>query len=183
MEQFILTPEMVRGARAYLPIQEKYEFSLEYAKNCFDRLQIAAGDEQMPPIYAENPALKARYLMYVFVARYLGIETECEPKNAALMTEEEYDRFAGSHIFQQLERIKKSNESLRDKCFDLLADYYDLCRMFSTAVHGYLDVQNDIVTRQYQSNREAMEELPKLLETLKDVLPLMQKKEGEQDAG
>ncbi len=123
----------------------------------------------MPPMYSVNVGLKNRYLMTAFVKLYLGSkDLLTELADEWLMTEEDYDRWAGSHVFGQLERWKRDNEA-RDKCFDLLADFKDLSKWFSTQINSLLTVQNDGVLRQTQHMAAQMKELPALLKQLKEL--------------
>lgn len=176
-ESFVLTRDMLLSARTYLPLAEKTAFVNENAPKCFDRLQISAGDDAMPPMYMENTALKSRYLMYALAAKYFGFTPETEQENgepSALLTEEEYDYYAGGHIFSQIERFK-SDAALRDRCFDLLNDYRDLERRMNAQITGLLTVQNDPVMRQSMLMRNDMMALPGLMEELKKL--------GEQKGG
>ena len=173
-----ITKEMLTAAKDYVPISVKGEWVQEVAERCFDRLSITYGEEQMPPMYAINTEVKSRYLMGFFVQNYLGIlggEVTSEPW---LMPEEEYDAWAGSHIFGQIDRWKHDAE-VRDKCYDLMADYKDLEKRLSSRISGMLAVQNDPVIRQTQDMAKQMESLPALLEQLKQL----QDAKGEKDDG
>lgn len=177
MKKFPLKKEMLLNARTYLPLAEKMAFVNENAPKCFDRLQISAGDDAMPPMFMENTALKSRYLMYALTAMYLGFAVDTEPEDDAegtLLTEEGYDFYAGSHIFSQIERFK-SDAELRDRCFDLLSDYRDLEQRMNAQIAGLLAVQNDPVMRQSMLMRADMEALPGLVDELKKL--------GEQKGG
>lgn len=176
-ETFILTKDMLLGARTYLPLAEKTAFVNENAPKCFDRLQISADEGAMPPMYMENTALKSRYLMFALVAKYFGFTLDTERENgepSALLTEAEYDEYAGGHIFSQIERFK-SDAALRDRCFDLLNDYRDLERRMNAQIAGLLAVQNDPVMRQSMLMRADVVALPGLMEELKKL--------GEQKGG
>ena len=170
MEQYVLTAEALLKARTYVPIREKTAFVNEIAPKCFDRLQITAGDQEpMPPMYMENAALKARYLMTALVKLYLrDASVWGEPDDEWLMTEEAYDRFAGSHIFAQIQRFK-SDAALRNQSFDLLDDFRELERMLTAQMRGMLAAQNDAVLRQQLLNREAMGQLPEVLKSLREL--------------
>ena len=171
MSNFMLTKETLFHANTYLPIEEKTAFISKYAERCFDRLSITTGNDEMPPMYMENTALKSRYMMYALVVKYLGVEQEAED---ALMSVEDYDKYAGSHIIMQIERFKKDKE-LCDICYDLLSDYFDLVKRFENQIRGLLAVQNDMVVRQQVLMQTTMQELPQVLEQLKG---LQEKKEG-----
>lgn len=168
MDKFILTKEMLLAARTYLPIGEKEAFVSETAPKCFDRLQITNNDDAMPPMYMENTGIKSRYLMAAFVGKYLGIGFTGEKEDKTLMTDAEYDKYAGSHLLNQIERLKSDN-ACRDRCFDLLADYRDLEKRMGAQIHGLMDVQNDTVLRQTMMAKADMAALPELLEEIRKL--------------
>ena len=168
MERIVITKEMLLAARDYVEIGVKEAWCKENAMKCFDKLAITADDEPVPPMYMVNAGLKARYLMAAFAAFYLRQDFEALESDNALMSVEEYDRWAGSHALNQIERWKQDRE-LRDKCFDLLSDYKDLEKQFSIHINGLLAAMNDMVIRQNDYMAAQMKELPALLEQIKDM--------------
>lgn len=163
-----LTKEMILAAKDYVPLEVKRAWVADCSDKCFDRLAITADGETMPPMYMVNSGLKARCLMGAFVGMYLGLDYEPDADNALLMSAEDYDKWAGSHIFNQFERMKRDPD-VRDKCFDLLFDYRVLEKMFHAAVNGLLLVQNDPVIRQNELMATQMKELPKVLTQMKEL--------------
>ena len=178
MNKVEITKEMLTAARDYLPNAEKELWVAQTAPKCFDRLEVKIDDEPMPTMYMANEGLRRRYLMGAFATLYFASEIEAEERDDALMTEDCYDAWAGGHVFNQIERWKR-DAGLRDKCFDLLADYKDLEKRFSAQIAGLLAVQNDPVLRQAQYSSASIKELPGLLEQLK---ALQEKKDGEANA-
>ena len=174
-----LTKEMMEAARDYLPNAVKESWVADNAPKCFDKLSITAADgEPAPPMYMLNTGLKARYLMGAFIGLYLSIDYEAESEeNGALMTEADYDKWAGSHVLNQVERWKRE-ASLRDKCYDMLADFKDLEKRMSTQINSLLNVMNDTVMRQNDYMSAQLKELPQLLEQLQDL----QDRKGEASA-
>ena len=144
MEKIIITEEAFAGMRDYVPLREKLRFLDEAADGCFDRmeLKIAVGADSlpMPPLYKENAGLKARMLMGAFVRLYVGAEFEADERCPWLMSEAEYDRWAGSHVMNQIRRFKKKDGALRDKAYDLLADWADVEQRFGCEVRAMLEV-------------------------------------------
>ena len=173
-----VTREMLTAASDYLPNAQKEAWVSANAPKCFDRLAITADGEAMPPMYMVNEGLKRRYLMAAFAGLYLKQEAEADGENQALMSEADYDAWAGSHVFNQIERWKRDAE-LRDKCFDLLADFKDLEKRFTAQIVGLLNVQNDAVMRQAEYSRNAVKELPAVLEALKALQGGGESKEAE----
>lgn len=148
----------------YVPLREKMQFVKEAADLCFDRIEIKidGGLESMPmpPLYKENTAIKSRVLMAAYAKLYLSEPYEFE-KNQWLMTEQEYDRFASSHIMNQLERLKRCDGEVRDKAFDVISDMRDLEKRLNTEIYGLTQVMNEPVTRiimalQQQTTPEAV---------------------------
>lgn len=164
MEKLIITKEMMEAARDYLTNAEKEAFVAEFATRCFDKLAITGTDgEPAPDMYMVNSGLKARYLMGAFAKLYFGAPFEGDE-----MSEEEYDLWAGSHVLNQVERWKREAE-LRDKCYDLLADFKDLEKRLSTQINGLLNVMNDTVLRQNDYMAAQVKELPAMLKALQEL--------------
>lgn len=168
MSEITITKEMLLGARDYVELGVKETWCKDNAMKCFDKLSITADEEPAPPMYMLNAGLKARYLMAAFTAFYLRQDYEALADDNSLMSVEEYDRWAGSHVFNQIERWKSDRE-VRDKCFDVLADYKDLEKMFSVQINGMLAAMNDPVVRQNEYLSTQMKELPAVLEQLKEM--------------
>lgn len=164
MEKIVVTKEKLMQMPDYVPLLEKMEFVKEAADLCFDRveLKIDGGLDSMPmpPLYKENTAIKSCVLMSAYAKLYLGEPYEFE-KNQWLMTEADYDRFAASHIMNQIERLKRYDGEVRDKAFDVIADMRDLEKRLNTEVYGLTQVMNEPVTRiimalQQQTTPEAV---------------------------
>ena len=153
MEYLKLTEQDMKESKTYLPLADKMVFVEYAADRCFDRMNVTMDDGTglnlpMAPMYKENTALKSRYLM--------------EPVEGDdwLMAQDDYDRWAGSHIFNQLERMKGCGGQVREIVFDLLADYRDLEKRLTAEMRGMLVVMNEpvnriIATMQSQTTPEA----------------------------
>lgn len=142
-----LTEQQIEKAESYVGLQQKEEFVEACMKQCLGSVEVSLGGEYpMPTMFMESTFMKSKYLMCAFVKLYLKEEVETEEGDTWLMTTEAYDEWAGSHVFNQLERMKDKKE-LRDKCFDILKDYRDLERRLSSAVKGYMAVINDPINR------------------------------------
>lgn len=178
MERFILSKNTLAAARDYLPLAEKKNFVGTCAPLCFDRLQVKSGEDLMPEMYKENSGLRSRYLLYALVGLYLGLSAETEADDPFLLTEAEYDRFAGSHILSQLERMKRDADCA-EKCYAILSDYRTLERWLNVECRGLLAAQNDAVFRQSVLARSEMAQLPALLRQLQEVAD--RKAEGTDD--
>ena len=173
--KILLTADMMEKARDYIPIAEKEAWAAENAPKCFDKLAITSDNDPMPPMYMVNTDLKSRYLMAALVKLYFGLDYDSDKSDEALISQTDYDCWARSHIFNQIERMKHDT-TWRFKAYDLLFDYKDLEKRFSTQISGLLGVQNDAVLRQTQQSAAMIKELPAVLEQLKAL------QEGKQNA-
>lgn len=167
MAEIVITKEMVESAKAYLPLADKEKFLQDFGRACFDRLEMAGeSGESLPPMYKENAMIKARLLMSALAGLYFG--QKYEEEMPGVMTRADYDLWAGSHVFGQLERLKKTEPGLKGKIFDILEDYADLQKRFNTEVYGYLNALNDPVTRlmDYMATTATPEYMQSLTEQL-----------------
>lgn len=163
-----VTREMMEQARDYVPLREKEAWVAENAPKVFDRLSITSDNEAMPEMYMVNTGMKSRYLMTALVKMYFGVGIEADRENEWLMTEAQYDEWAGSHVFNQLERWKRDN-GLKFKAYDIMYDYKDLEKRFSAQISSLLSVQNDSVIRNAQYTAAQFMQLPNILEQLKEL--------------
>lgn len=172
--EFLITEEMINAANDYVPAAEKANLAEEIAEKCFDKLNVTVGGNAMPPMYKESSMLKNRYLMGAFIKLYLGIDFETEDGDALLISMREYDKYAGSHIFNQMERMK-SKAALRDKCFDIMGDYKILEKTVNTEVYAMLNAMNDFLGRAVlhigtMATPEAVQEALSQLGSIKEEL-------------
>ena len=162
MNKIVITEEMVRKASDYLPLTDKVKFVEDCAGNCVTKVPIKLTEpieEAMPDMYIEDSFKKSRCLMGAFANFYMGGSEVTE--GPYLLINSVYDDWAGSHVFNQLERLKK-NADLKDKIFDLLSDYRELEKKLNAAVYGMLNVMNDPVSRflekmAVENSKEALE--------------------------
>ncbi len=164
-----ITKEKLLAAKDYMTNREKEQWVSQTAPKCFDRLEITADGEAQPPMYMVNSGLKARYLMSVFARHYMGEDFTADSNDSALMSEADYDRWAGSHVMNQLDRWKHDG-AVRNKCFDLLEDYHELSKRLTAQLNGLLAVQNDTVIRQNDYlKKQTLEALPDLVKALSEL--------------
>lgn len=169
MEKIELTKEMLAEARDYMTNALKEAWVSETAPKCFDRLAITADKDPLPPMYMVNMGLKSRYLMTIFVHEYLRQPFEVDPTDEMLMSEADFDRWAGNHIFCQLAKLK-NDASVRDKCYNIIYDYHDLEKRLTAQLNGLLTVQNDSVLRENQLMAAQIQQLPQVREQLLELI-------------
>ena len=168
MEKITLTKEMLTTAQDYMPTAEKEQWVSETAPMCFDKLAISSNGECYPPMYMLNCDLQSRYLMTALVSKYFGQKYEADETDPELISPADYDKWAGGHIFGQIDRWKHDKD-VRNKAYDLLDDYYDLRWRLTTQANGLLNAQNDTVLRQQQLASVQLEKLPEMMQLLKEV--------------
>lgn len=175
MTKIFLTEGIISGATTYMPLLEKDKWAREAAGECINRVMVSASDngkgEPMPDYYILNQERKSRALYGLLANHYLGFALDLTEE--CLMAADDYDRWAGSHVMNQLERMKRTAQdySLRDKIFDLLYDYRDAERRLNTEIASILNVQNDPCTRMMammsmQTSPEYMAKAKEELQTL-----------------
>ena len=156
-----ITPEAVANAKSYVPVGEKQMVSRAVAFFCCEAIRPDGAEsmKELPPLpmmVQENRKLRQQFQMGL-LADYLGAEypleiavmTDADGKEQETplthcMAEEEYDRWAGSHVMNQLERLKKAKDhDVADKVFDILYDYKNYENMISVAIRDYMEQMNN----------------------------------------
>lgn len=161
----IITPEDVAKAKSYIPVGEKKRVSQGIAFFCCEAAapELPESMKDMPTLpfmVQEDRKLRLQFQMGL-LADYLGMEypeeiaivpTEdgenAEQPLGHCMAEEEYDRWAASHVVNQLERLKKAKGSeVSDKVFDILYDWKLYESMISAAIRDFMDQRNNSLNR------------------------------------
>lgn len=185
MEKFIITKEIIQSARDYLPIGNKEMFAKIIAEQCVvpcttaEDAQKGKADLAIPTLYREHFHKKQLLLMDFFLQFYFKLPvSKKEPFN-----DEMYDYYAGSHIFEQLERMKPDKE-VKDKVYDLMADYKDFKRHVESAIFQKLNEKNDTLSRfsaaiQLASDPEYIQKMVEELKQHADTLADHAKETGE----
>ena len=174
-ETYVITEEAMAEVNTYLPIRLKTELIERLAERCISKAEITASidgqDMLMPPMYRENANIKSRYLMGIFVRLYLCGTFKPELENDIwLIPEDEYDKWAGGHVFNQIERLKQ-NPKLKNICFDLIADYKDFEKRFNSEVYALVNAMNDPVARQLAAMQASVTpgSIEGMMEQLKEI--------------
>ena len=148
-EKFKVTEEMISKATDYIPYFEKVTIASDLAESCIkavDKITDSIATETqlpIPQLYKEQTGAKQYFLMYYLLTRYLHIDIKEEK-----WSDEEYDYYASSHIFNQLERFKSGNNAdVKAKVFDILYDYKQLKQMLETEIYNLKESRNDTLTR------------------------------------
>lgn len=145
-----ITEQDIRNAATYIPIGEKSEFVQYIGDNrCLQAFNISYGDDALPPMFREDHELKSRYMLTALLKMYLKQNVETLEDDEWLMTRDEYDRWCGGHLMNTIEHFK-ANKELRDKIYNMMADYKDLEKRVNLELYGRLNVMNDILLRAVQ---------------------------------
>lgn len=179
-----ITENMVKNANAYIPVMEKEKLAAIIAENAVEPVKVqidglASGVKAVPDIYRENISIKARYLMGVLATRYLGCEINIidGDETKSFMDAYEYDLWGRSHVYDQLERMKRGGVAteIRDKVYEILSDFRDVERRVNAAIHSLIDIQNDTCVRllimvENMTTPEALQATTQELEKTRDDL-------------
>ncbi len=148
-DKFIITEEMISKATDYISFTKKIAIVDELAESCIeavDKITDGIATETqlpIPQLYKERCGAKQYFLMYYFLTKYLHIELKADKWN-----DEQYDHYASSHIFNQLERFKSGNNAeIKAKVFDILYDYKQLKQMLETEIYNLKDAKNNSLER------------------------------------
>lgn len=170
----IAMKEVFINAKSYVPLMQKEEIVSYCAERCIDRVVVNTGEKfrgDTPPMYRENGQRKRRYLLGILARAYLRLNFEGCGGDRWLMSADDYDWLGGVQLINQIDRMKKQSDALRDKAYDLLADYRDLEKMMNTEINANLSIMNDVVARMAMSAASAMtpESLQELTEMAKEL--------------
>lgn len=150
MNEFKITKELILKAKSYMPLEEKIAYSTSIAENCLrdyktaDQNRVGEKFLALPYLKGEDMGLKSVLLMNVLLGFYFDIElkTSDNPDNVY----KEYNKYASGNILNQIERFK-SDVEIKDKVFDLIADYKDFKKMVDTEIYNLKALNNDPIAR------------------------------------
>lgn len=191
MENWKLSAKDVEKARSYVPMAEKIAFAERVSNRCrcVVRLGIQEDPQQLSPLpdmHMENTEKKMRYMMGALLRLYFGVDFDGVENDGLLLSADDYDRAAGAHLLNQIERMK-NDKSVRDKCFDIIQDYKVLEKMANAELYATLQVENDPVSRlsayfQASVSPENMERLQKQAEGVRADINAYLKERDERHA-
>ena len=160
MADIVITAEDIAKAMTYIPLTAKEGIARNIAPICLEPVEINVGINQSFPLpnrVRENRKLVQQYKMG-FLAYYL--RRKFTPQKAKIadgdtielsmcMDEDEYNEWASSHVFNQLERLKKSKDSAEtaNRVFDLLYYYKMMENMLNLAIRDEVEARNDVFNR------------------------------------
>lgn len=163
----IITPEDIKKANSYIEITKKEALARLMANICIEEVKTKNGT---PPMYRENRMRRSQFMMGVLASLYFNKPVDvqkAEVKNKkgkkdiqdvpCLMGFDMYDEWAGSHVINQMERLKHckvglgtpkgASKTVGDKVFDILYDYKGFETMLCAAIKDKLCELNDFCDR------------------------------------
>lgn len=140
-----LTKEIILKANDYIPLERKNVWCRNVAAVSIRPVGVSGDNKGQaiptPDRYEENTMARVMALASALAQNYLGVYGE-----DAVLQETDYDEILGSHLLNQLERMK-SDRDVRDKIFNILYDYSELKKMLNTEIYSRLGHLNDTLSR------------------------------------
>lgn len=187
--RFEVTKEMLMNARDYLTLNEKEAIASAVAPACIKKIRDFNYEEGryeedkdlLPgkaPIWGEDQAAKSSAFMGAVMYFYFG---EAIGENLTI-DRETYDKYAGSHVFNQIERFK-ADPATKNKAFDLLSDIRDLEKRINCATYSLLQVKNDVANRILEVLQSIFAEgaLESVMDAVKDAQEGIEEEKRKQD--
>lgn len=161
MAEIMLTAEDIEKAESYIPIEKKKAMAELMTTFCVEEYADPNDGRvvKLPPQYRENRMSRQMFLMGVLAEMYLKKEyryqkihymagDEVVEKEVPLfMDADDYNDWAGSHVLNQLERMKKRRDALADKVYDLMGDFKLFENMLLGAIRDEVSARNDPASR------------------------------------
>lgn len=150
-DRIIITPEMLEKASDYIPLLERQEMLESIARVCVVKVKMevkltgSTDTVSMPERYQEHRIMTKLCLMGVLALKYLHVDYDGDDRSLQ-MPANIYDQWAGSHVLNQIERMK-SDKTVGEKAFRILKDYRDFCNDLYREIDILLGHQNDVVYR------------------------------------
>lgn len=143
MKNFELKKEHIERAKTYMPIQDKVNLSKKIAELCIKDAEVKEENKifALPPEVVEDLGVKAVLLQNVLLNYYFDIELD-EKRDGY----EQYDYFNRKNLLNQIERFKAESD-IKNKVYDLLADYKDFKRMVDVEIYNLKTSRNDTLIR------------------------------------
>lgn len=182
----VITEQDITFASTYIPIEVKAALSQTIAGLVIENVNMVTDSgELLPPLWKEKRGTKELFLMGIFANAYLHKGFKCNTipiRNSEtnelteepcdyFMTSEAYNEYAESHVFNQIERLKRSHkDGIGDAIFDMLDDFYTFKNMVNGEIRDLLEEKNDVVGRMSEYVKYAVEGTVADLGNIKSVV-------------
>ncbi|MBQ3281084.1 MAG: hypothetical protein IJH41_01635 [Eubacterium sp.] len=187
--RFEITKEMLMRAKDYLTLNEKEGIANAVAPACIKRIwdfnfeegRYLEEKDMLPgqvPMWGEDQAAKSAAFLGAVMYFYFG---ENIGENLTI-SHELYDLYAGSHVFNQIERFK-ADPATKNKAFDILSDIRDLEKRINCATYSLLQVKNDVAKRVLDTLQGLMasDALATVIEATKEAQEGIEEEKRKQD--
>ena len=181
-----LTKEIIENAKDYIPVERKHIWCKNVASACVAKVTVTGNGADNSPFYLpdrweENTMARQMAMASALAQNYLGLWDEEE-----VLQGKDYDEIMGSHLINQLERMK-SDRDVRDKVFNILYDYNELKKMLNTDIYSRLGHLNDPLSRALAALQmvrpESMQELTDQVNELSTAVKDYERKKAGRIAG
>lgn len=172
MEYFELTPEIMKKAKTYMPLNQKTVLAEMVARKCLKKIKPLDEKDNIdnflvvPSVIGEDNYQKECMLLNILLSYYFDIKV---PQ----MDSKLYDKYMGNHLLNQLERYKCSVE-YKTKSFDILTDFKTFKRMVDTEIYNIKTKENDLLERFLKGigllSAEKMTDHPEYLQKLTEEI-------------
>lgn len=152
IEFFELTREHMEKAQTYMPLESKIELANFIANLCLRPMPIANAeifkeDEvYVPQLVEEDLAVKNIVMTSILLSHYFFIDMELNGEMEGSDAFALYDKYAGGHLLNQIERFK-SDKELKNKAFDIAEDWREFKKIVDTKIYNVKQNANDPLAR------------------------------------
>lgn len=173
----------IEAARDYMPIATKEQMARLLTTLCVEEVPNPASSkvQPLPNLVRENRRMRQQCLYGVFVQYYLNMSEELQEleyidrdgekktqKANYCLSADAADRWAGSHVFNQMERLKRAKGKVSEKVYDIMYDYKTFENIFLGSISDEVRGRNDPALRMVQLMN--MQASPEDLRQLVDVV-------------
>lgn len=153
MEHFIITKEMIKNAKTYMPLANKEIIAKTIASKCIEPAKI---DEQnkigrtflaLPQLKKENIVLKQILFLNVFLGFYFNVDIPDKTESGEdYNAYDRHDFYAGGDIYNQVDRFKTDLE-VKNIVFALMSDFRDFKKIVESEIYNLKTIANDSLDR------------------------------------
>ena len=180
----------IEQAKDYMPVAVKEQMARLLSVLCIEEIPNPASTsaQPLPDLVRENRRMRQQCLYGVFVLWYMAKSEDLQMAEYLDKTGEKHeqpinyclsadatDRWAGSHVFNQIERMKRSKTNASEKAYDIMYDFKLFENIFLGAISDEIRGRNDPALRMVQlmnmqANPEDIKQLINSVEAYKTAL-------------
>ena len=164
-KEIVIREKDIEQARDYMPVAIKEQVARLLAALCIEEVPNPASSkaQPLPDLVRENRRMRQQCLYGVFAQWYMNKSEELqmfayydrdgekhEEKANYCMDADATDKWAGSHVFNQMERLKRSKTYISEKTYNIMYDYKMFENMLLGAISDEIRGRNDPALRMVQ---------------------------------